>query len=260
MSRIEVDPLPAGDSSARRHFAPVRVWTQALMAGMIAGFTSWLIGEALHRRFDRLAPTLSGPPTSAEMMKSIFIAGRTAQKWEAILGFGSLGGGLGSALGLAGGSARLSVRAAPGAAIVGGILGGAVGVASTQVILPLYQRFLDPDHNDLIVGIMTQVVISAALGAVRGAAFGIGLGDRSRGLRAVLAGLLGAIAGPLVYEMAGALAIPLDKTTNQISATWGSRLFARLAVTTLASAGVAIAAPDRSKRAIPSPVSPEPGA
>jgi hypothetical protein len=258
MSRIEVDP-PPGDSRTRRNLPSVRVWTLALTAGLIAGFVSWLIGEALHRRFDRPAPTLSGPPTSAEMMKSLFLAERTAHAWEAILGFGSLGGGLGLALGLAGGSARGSTRAALSAAIVGSILGGAVGVAAIKVVLPLYHRILDPDNNDLIVGIMTQVVISSAIGAAGGAAFGIGLGDRRRAVLAVLGGLLGAVAGALLYEMVGALAFPLDGTSKPVSATWGSRLFARLAVTTLASAGVAMGILDQGKRLIPSPVSREPG-
>jgi hypothetical protein len=259
MRRIEVDPPAgatiAGGSSTRRHFPLFRVWVLTLIAGLLAGFISWLIGELLHRRFDQPAPALSGPPSSAQMMGALFRAERAAQISEATLAFGALGAVLGLALGLAGGSARRSARAALSAAIVGWILGGAVGAASTKVILPLYFRILNPDTNDLIVGILFHVVISSAIGAVGGAAFGIGLVDRSRAFRAVLGGLLGATAGALVYEMVGALAFPLAKTSSPIATMWGARLLARLTVTILASAGVAIGALDQAKGAIPSRVS-----
>jgi hypothetical protein len=242
MSRSEVDRLSgeahARVSGTRRPFPLVRVWILALMAGSLAGLASWLIGEVLHPRFDRPAGAAAGP-ASAERMRSRFSAEMNAQELEAILTFGSLGGILGLGLGLAGGAARGSARAALGAAIVGWLLGSAVGAGSTKAILRLYFRILDPDHNDLIVGIMTQAAIAAAVGAVGGAAFGIGLGHRNRGLQAVLGGLLGAIAGALLYEIVGALAFPLDGTSKPISATWGARLFARLAVTTLTAAGVA---------------------
>jgi len=261
MSHIEADPLagaaPAGGLSERRRFPLVRVWVLALLAGLIAGFTSWLIGEAIHGRFG--PPTLvniSGPSggfLSGPEIHRLNTAHSAAQTLEATLTFGSLGAVLGLALGLAGGFARGSARAALSAAIVGSILGGAAGAALTKVILPIYFRILDPDSNDLIVGIMIQVVISSAIGAVGGAAFGIGLGDRSRVVRAVIGGLLGAIAGALVYEMVGAIAFPLDKISDPISVTWGTRLFARLAVTTLASAGVAMGALDQAKEAIPYP-------
>ncbi len=67
MSRIEVDPpagaTPAGRLSARRQFSPVRVWVLALMAGLIAGFASWLIGEAIHGRF--------GPPALVNISATV---------------------------------------------------------------------------------------------------------------------------------------------------------------------------------------------
>jgi hypothetical protein len=261
MSRNEVDPPPgathAGGSSTRRHAPLARVWVLPLLAGLIAGFASWLIGEALHRRFEHPDFALSGPPSSAEVMSSLFRAERAAQRLDAILSFGSLGAVLGMAHGLAGGSVRGSVRAALIAGIVGSILGGLVGAAVTQVILPIYHRILDPDTNELMVGIVIHVVISSAIGAVGGAAFGFGLGDRSRGCRAVVGALLGAVAGSLVYEIVGALAFPLDGTSKPIAATWGARLFARLAVTTFASAGLAMCALDHAEAAILSPVTEE---
>jgi hypothetical protein len=255
MSRSEVDP-PAGAAltgglSTRRPFPLVRVWALALMAGLIAGFTSWLIGEAIHNRFG--PPTLvntagpSGGFLSAPEVHKLDMAKRAAQTLDATLVFGSLGAVLGLVLGLAGGFARGSARAALTAAIGGSILGGIVGAAVTNVILPTYFRILNPDTNDLIVGILFHLLISSAIGAVGGAAFGTGLGDRSCAVRAAVGGLLGAAAGALVYEMVGALAFPLAETSSPISATWGPRLLARLAVTTLASVGVAMGALDQRK-------------
>jgi hypothetical protein len=274
MSHIEVDPPlgvvpleappaadgstgagPAGALTARRRLHPARVWVLSLIAGLLAGLISWLIGEMLHRRFEHPTPDLSGPPSSAQMMAAIFRAERTAQTSEATLAFGALGGVLGLALGLAGGSAQRSARVALGAAIVGSILGGAAGAALIKVILPLYFRILDPDTNEMIVGILFHVVMSSAIGAVGGAAFGIGLVDRSRAIRAVLGGLLGAAAGAFVYEVVGAVAFPLAKTSSPIATSWGARLLARLTVPILASAGVANGALDQVKGAIPSPVS-----
>jgi len=222
----------------------------ALTAGLIAGFTSWLIGEATHGRFG--PPTLvaiSGPAggfLSAPEIHKLRMAKRVAQTLDATLVCGSPGAVLGLALGLAGGFARGSARAAFIAAIAGSILGGTVGAAVTQVILPIYLGILNPDTNDLIVGILFHIVISSAIGAVGGAAFGAGLGDRCA-VRAAGGGFLGAAAGVLVYQIVGALAYPLAETTSPISATWGTRLLARLAVTTLASVGVAMGVLDQRK-------------
>ncbi len=265
MSPIEVDPppgaTPAGGLAMRRQFSPIRVGVLALMAGLIAGFVSWLIGEAIHSRYGPpklvvIAASTGGFLDSAEIQKR-GTAKRAGQMLEANLTFGSLGAILGLALGLAGGSARGSVRGALRAAIVGSILGGSVGAAVSQMILPIYYRFFNPDTNDLILGIMVQLVISSAIGAVAGGAFGIGFGDRSHAVRAALGGLGGAIAGALVYQMVGAIAFPLDETSNPISATGSTRLFARLAVTTLASAGIAMTVFDQVKGAISSSVSQE---
>jgi hypothetical protein len=265
MSPIEMDPppsaTPAGGLTTRRPFSPVRVWVLALLAGMIAGFTSWLIGEAIHSRYGPPKLVVISAPSggfvdSAEIQKR-GTTKRAGQMFEADLTFGSLGAILGLALGLAGGSARGSARAASIAAFVGSILGGSVGATVSQVILPIYYRFFNPDTNDLILGIMIQLAISSAVGAVGGVAFGIGSGDRRHAVRATLGGLLGAIAGALVYEMGGAIAFPLDETSNPISVTWATRLFARLAVTTLASAGVAMSVLNEVKGTISSSVSQE---
>jgi hypothetical protein len=255
MSRIGVDPsisvLLARGLTTGRQFPAVRLWALALMAGSIAGFSAWLIGEAIHRRFGTpelvVTAAQSGGFVSGPEIQKRLMARTAARTLEATLTIGSLGAALGLALGLAGGSAGGSMRAALRAAIVGSILGGVAGAAATRVMLPIYLMVLNPDTNDLIVGIMIHVAISSAIGVVGGAAFALGLGDQSRAVRAVVGGMLGAVAGVLVYELVGAVAFPLEKTSDPISATWATRLFARLAVTTLASACVAIAVLDQAK-------------
>ena len=102
--------------------------------------------------------------------------------------------------------------------------------------------FHDPDNEDLVLVFSIQGGIGAAIGAAAGAAFGLGLGGRNHLLRPLLGGLLGGIAGVVVYEMVGLLAFPLDETTRPISATWSTRLLARLAVAILASAGATMGA------------------
>jgi hypothetical protein len=200
---------------------------------------SWLIGETLHGRFNPRAAAASGPRPTAEITARFVREAQGAATLEATIAFGALGAVLGLTLGLAGGFARGSAPAAWRAAMVGSILGGAAGAGMSWALLPIYFRILDPDHGDLILAIGIQGGIWPVIGAAGGTAFGIGLGDRSRAVRALLGGLLGALAGVLVYEMVGAVMFPLDKTSNPLSATWGTRLFARLALTTLASAGAA---------------------
>jgi outer membrane lipoprotein SlyB len=245
MSQMAADPPPgapfAGGLAIGGQLRPLRVWGLALAAGLIAGFASWLIGESFHGRF---APR--EVRTSVRLTPGQIQSRRTAldasQALEATVAFSLLGAVLGLALGLAGGCARGSARAALIAAIAGSIFGGAAGAVIPRALLPIYFRVHNPDRDDLILAILIQGGNWSVIGAAAGAAFGIGLGNRGRALRALIGGLLGAIAGVLVYEMVGAFEFPLDGTTDPLSATWGTRLFARLAVTIFASAGAAIGA------------------
>ena len=68
-------------------------------------------------------------------------------------------------------------------------------------------------------------------------------------MQIVLGGLAGAALGALAYELIGVVAVPAGQTTRFISATWQTRLLARLAVTTLAAAGVTLAAAEPVKHA-----------
>jgi hypothetical protein len=84
----------------------------------------------------------------------------------------------------------------------------------------------------------------AAVGAAGGLAFGIGLGGRARAGRALLGGLLGAVAGAFLFEMIGAMALPGSKTVEPIAATWGIRLLAQCLAVIPSATGVAALVPD----------------
>jgi hypothetical protein len=251
MSGIETDPPPttflATEPITDRPLPPIRVWAPALIAGLIAGIASWLIGETFHGRFNPAAAAASGARPSAEMKARFVGEAQAAATLEATFAFGSLGAVLGVTLGLAGGFARRSARAAWIAPVAGSILGGAAGAGMSRALLPVYFRMFDPDQGDLILAILIQGGIWPVIGAAGGAAFGIGLGDRDRAVRALLGGLLGGLAGVLVYETLGAVVFPLEGTSHPLSATWGTRLFARLALTTFASVGAAWGALDPEK-------------
>src|SRR5262245_28653170 len=206
MSQIPSDPRPgesrSGELATGRPLCPVRVWALALTAGLIAGFASWLIGESFHGHF---APpnARTGRRLTPEQIQSRRMAIDASQVLEGAVAFGSLGAVTGLALGLAGGCARGSARAALIAAIAGSIFGGAAGAHVPRNLLAIYLRLDDPDRDDLILSVLIQGANWSVIGAAAGAAFGIGLGDRGRALRALLGGLLGATAGALFYEMVG---------------------------------------------------------
>jgi hypothetical protein len=95
--------------------------------------------------------------------------------------------------------------------------------------------------------------IWAAVGAAAGLAFGLGLGGRGRWARGALGGLLGGVAATMVYELVGALAFPIDKTSQPVSATVVTRFFAQFAVAVLAAAGAALGVDGAPRRARPAP-------
>jgi hypothetical protein len=88
----------------------------------------------------------------------------------------------------------------------------------------------------------------AAVGAVSGLAFGVGLGGRARATRGLLGGLLGAVAGAFLYEIIGALALPGAKIIEPVAASWGIRLLAQFLAVIPLAAGVAMLVPEPTGR------------
>ena len=230
-----------------------RVWACTLLAATLAGVGAWLGGEGNLRRFVpavrmvMVMGTSTNMPTFEEKVK--------AERRNASLGNGILGGALGLALGLAGGLARGSIRSAAVAGLAGAVLGLGAGVGASELALPVYFRQLDKGAEDLSKDVLFPLMIHAAcwsfMGAAAGVALAFGAGaDRSRILSAAVAGLIGAAIGAVAYEMIGALAFPGDKTTDPIAAEWAPRLIAKLSVALLAAvfAAFALLSPGRPAR------------
>jgi hypothetical protein len=204
-----------------------------LAAGLAAGVIAWACGEAA-----LVSETGIGSRGGNHPRLPAVIAARNAT-----VSFGILGAALGLGLGLAGGLIRRSVRSAVLAATIGLVLGGGTGVGITRLLLPLYYENLKA--NNLTYSLIVHGGIWAAVGAAAGLAFGVGLGGRSRMIRALLGGAAAAGLATVIYEFAGSLLFPMAMTDRPLSRTWETRLLARLLVAVLVAAG-AVLLEDRS--------------
>ncbi len=168
------------------------------------------------------------------------------------LAFLLLGAALGGGLGAAGGLVRRSRRATVRAAWTGLVMGVVAAGLMSSVILPAYnayqQRHPDEASRDLVFPLLVHVGIWSAVGAAGGLALALGLDERGTLSQAVLGGLVGAAIGAIAYELIGAFAFPAARTSQYVSATWQTRLLARLAVTVLAALGAAIGVSSPRKR------------
>lgn len=219
-----------------------RLWALTLGAGVLAGLLSWTAGEPLR---EVVRPRSTEVRSRGETRTFISPPERAAADTRnAALSFTVLGCLLGAGLGAAGGLSRNDGRAAAMAGLLGLILGAAAVGGLTILLLPAYFAFRmrTPDETlqDLFWPLIVHIGLWAPAGVAGGLAFAIGRGARGRTLALVSGGLLGAALGTAVYEIVGALAFPMAETPSVISATAGTRLLARIAVATLAAAGVAL--------------------
>ena len=140
------------------------------------------------------------------------------------------------------------------AAFLGLVLGAAAGAGAALAAVPLASHVHERDPGNMSTEMASSLLVHglpwAAVGAVGGLAFGIGLGGRARAGRGLVGGLLGAVAGAFLYEIIGALALPGTKIIEPVAATWGIRLLAQFLAVIPPAAGVAALVPDRSRPAI----------
>jgi hypothetical protein len=219
-------PEPVADSTAAGAARPRRPWAWALAAGILAGVVSWYGGEVLRGHFQHALEPNLGPIPTPEMVAQV-VADNTAYVAAA---YGLFGAVLGMSMGLAGGLARRSVRTGVLGMVVGMVAGVAAGSGMSFIILPGYSQRFNPQEENLILPILMHGGIWSALGAGGGLAYGIGMGGATRSVRALLGGLLGAVAATLLFEVVGAVFLPLDKTSQPLAATSGARLLAQLSV------------------------------
>lgn len=258
MSPSEIDPIPspappaepaAPTTGAARPATRARVRSFALAAGVVAGLASWAAGEKTVHYF---RPRV----THATLMGSyveVPIKGEheAAVLKNARLAFGILGASVGLALGLAGGLAHGSVRAAVVAGLAGLVAGGSAGFATSEVVLPIFLRRWDQDHENLFLPLLMHGGVWSAVGAAGGLALGLGLGGLGRAARGLLGGLVGGALGAVAFEVIGGFAFPLDRTVDPVSATWVTRLLARLCVGVLTAACAALLVAPKGRETAP---------
>jgi hypothetical protein len=236
---------PSGPSDAPTALPAARLWSWALAAGVFAGILAAMDGERIWPSVRAAqVPKLIPYPTKEDRDRII-----QDQVKSTAVSFVQQGAILGVVLGLAGGLARRSTRAAVVAAVIGGGLGAGAGAVAAHVLLPVYYEKVEPEENALALPLLTHGGIWAAVGAAAGLALGLGLGGRNRWARCAVGGLLGGLAATMVYDLVGALALPLDKTSQPVAATVAARIFGQLAVAVLVAAGGALGAGDAPRRA-----------
>jgi hypothetical protein len=221
-----------------------------LGAGAGAVLVSWLLIEAT---LDSFKPNLRTARFGAMMFLVPGWQERTdATTRNAVLALGLTGAAVGLAFGLAGGLARRSARAGTLVASLGLVLGAAAGAGAALAAVPLASHVREGDPGNMSAEMASSLLVHglpwAAVGAVGGLTFGIGLGGRARAGRGLVGGLLGAVAGAFLYEIIGALALPATKTIEPIAATWGIRLLAQFLAVVPPAAGVAALIPEPAER------------
>jgi MFS family permease len=243
------DPQPRSGSFSSIPIRARSLWGWAVVAGLLSGLLTWAAGEVAWERVKSAqTPKIVPFPTAEDHDRVIRdMASSTA------VSFIQQGAILGAVLGLAGGLARRRALAGLIAALVGGGLGAIAAGAAALGLLPVYFKNVDPQANDLTYPLLTHGGIWAAAGAAAGLAFGLGAGGRGRWARCAVGGLLGGALATMVYDLVGAIAFPLDKTSQPVSATMVTRLFAQFAVAVFVAGGAALVAAEAPRRSPPSP-------
>ncbi len=233
---LEITPQPAPSAPGRLRDGPVRVLAVPIIAGLVAGIASLLVGEAIMNVYrGDLTPRLMIRP-EPEVMRRL----DTARIHSATASFAAMAGILGLAMGLSGGLMRRSASAGARAALLGLLLGaGAVAIGSL-IIVPIFFRSYDPHSTDLVLPLLTHGAIWLTAGASGGLALGWGLGG-GRWKNTLAGGVAGAAGATIIYEIVGAMAFPAGKTDLPLSMTMSTRAMAQLLVAILTAVGAVLA-------------------
>jgi hypothetical protein len=231
-----------GRGASRERLGPTR--GLLVVGGLLAGVLAFGVGEAIYD----LIPAAVATQTALGLTRvtPTVATENVAVARNGALAFGVLGLFLGGCLGLAGGLARRSSFAIAAGGL-GSVLGFAAGVGASLALLPfcISSRIRYPEH-DLLISFLMHGAIWGLLGALAGLAFAVGLGERNVCIRALAAGLAGALVGAIAFDLIGVVAFPGAKTDDPISRTWVTRLMARLVMTVATAAAVSLVLPVRS--------------
>jgi hypothetical protein len=229
----------------------VRIWTFALSGGLLAGLIAWSLGEPLRTQFEpeKEMAKIFGVP----QMATTYRTNAVAELKNATVAYAIQGAALGLMLGLAGGLSQGHVRRAVGAGLSGLVLGGLIVAGISYGLLHALGLAAQPSRGELTLGFQIHLAGWVPAGAIGGLALAWGVGRSSRVFGATVGGALGAALGTMAYEILGALAFPYSDTARLISATWGTRLMARLFVAIMAGGGAVVGVQEAPAAPSPQP-------
>jgi hypothetical protein len=227
----------SSSGEGNRHRSHREIYAIALTAGIVAGVFCWLVGELNREVFKpRMVTTVVfgrtnvGPSTETQ---------NVADSRNAVVAFTILGGVTGLALGFAGGLGGRSLFRGAIVGVVGLALGGLVGSLASIEILPFFYRRLVPDPSDLLTPIMIHGGIFAAIAAIGGTAFAIGMGCGRRVADAIIAACAGALLGTVSFHLLADFIFPDSRSSDPVAGTLSVRLLAKLMVTLPIALGAA---------------------
>jgi hypothetical protein len=227
-----------------------RLWSLAIVSGLLAGLASWAVTESIK---DVVKPDQSQSTNPTERREARFLA----EIKNASNAFAAQGALIGLFLGLAGGLSRGSF----GRALLGGLIGLVIGAAVTYACYLIGAPAIGGNntqvHNDLKTSFQFHALGWLPAGLAGGLALGIGLGGVRRALGALTGGLLGAAVGTMLFEVIGAV-IPWAETARPVPGVWYGRL-AACVVIALAVAACTVVGCTENKTA-PTPATPPPAA
>jgi hypothetical protein len=219
----------------------------ALTAGVTAGLVSWIACEWAH---DVFRPRLVEVPRwEAVWMEPSAESIYAADLKNAALANAVLGCAAGLAMGFAGGLAlRVPSRGifvGLSAQAVGLLVGALAALAVIPVFHPVLQRQFRTVTNDVWLPLVMHASIWAAIGAVGGAAFAIGMGCTSRLRSAIGSATAGALLAAVCFQLIGTC-LPLDAGATAPIARWPFvRLIAVLLPIVMIAAGAALGTVDQ---------------
>jgi hypothetical protein len=228
-----------------------RVWLIGLASALLAGLIGWFGGDAAASSWHwagRPREAAAGGPGRGEGDSSQrFIAARNdAEKKNAAIVMGALGGILGVAFGMAGGICRRSVRWTAVGGWAGLVFGPAVGVAVAFAVVPLFYRYAGRPPNPSLP-LLCHTAMYSGIGASGGMAFGLGFRGWTGAARGLVAGAMGGGLGSLIYNVFHTYAFPLEWDFSPLPGKTTSRLLAHLFVAVAAIICIVVAAGERQR-------------
>ena len=160
---LGITPHPAPSAPGPLPDGQVRVLVVPIVAGLVAGVASLLVGEAILNAYQGdLLPTTQDQP-DPEVMRRL----DAARIHSATGSFATMGGILGLAMGLAGGLVRRSASAGAGRRCWGSCSARSLVASIALVIVPIFFRRHDPQSSDLVLPLLTHGAIWSTVGAGR---------------------------------------------------------------------------------------------